>query len=170
VALTNKDLEQIQALVDAAQARQAENLTSQLAAHTVKVTELLRGHQEALREALASQLELFPHLDPEQLIKAVREELAPLPGALVDALRQEAPKLFGEAVADAALKTNLGTLSLHHWVVEADGAAFIPEQGSVKLKKGQILDRRSSPVEAIRKGGVAVRRLFVQELPPGQEG
>lgn len=119
-----------------------------------------------LDQVLANLAALEPQpADLRPVLAAIVEQPGKAATMVLEQLAERAPRLFDERLQQLQVDQDMGPESRWHWLVEQDGLAHLPGQGSVRFARGQILDERAHLISEIRAQNVPLRKLYARELP-----
>lgn len=158
MALSQKELDSIQAVIRAEVKLAVDQIVTGLKTKLDQFDTLLQNVGKTV-QAVPGQI--TPGVGPKDLAEQLASTRSLVTVGVVEALREAAPRLFGEKQTDEEKPE--GELSENLFVVELDGVANISGAGSIKLTKGQIIDRRQHPVEEMQRQRIALRRLYSSE-------
>lgn len=158
MALTQRDFDQIQNLVHAEVDAATKQLVSALKEKLDQLTVAVKGLGTAVVQLPSSVPRGVDGKELSDKLGVLRSELS---AGVVAALRESAPRLFSQV--EVGEKPGEDEVCDNLYIVEHDGTAHIAGAGSVQLKAGQVLDRRTHPVDEIVKQRVPVRRMFSSE-------
>lgn len=158
MALTQRDFDQIQNMVHAEVDAATKQLVSALKEKLDQLTVSVKGLGTAVVQLPSSIPQGVSGKDLSAQLDGLRSLLS---AGVVASLREAAPRLFAQV--DVGEKQDEDEVCDNLYIVEHDGTAHIAGAGSVQLKAGQVLDRRTHPVDEIVNQRVPVRRMFSSE-------
>jgi hypothetical protein len=158
MALTQRDFDQIQNIVHAEVDASVKLLVSALKEKLDQLAVSVKGLGTAVVQLPASMPQ---GIDGKELATQLDGLRSLLSAGVVASLRESAPRLFSQV--EVGEKPGEDEVCDNLYLVEHDGTVHIAGAGSVQLKAGQVLDRRTHPVDEIVKQRVPVRRMFSSE-------